>query len=271
MDAHFKQIMDILKEEKCQGQLVANPNEYSMEDEFTYYHEQTTTTPRNEETVEENFCEPSLEDPLGECFDQFCEQVVVENQMDERKEEQTEDLEEPHQEKEESTKTFSTLALIPETPKGQERSLLELPNEQIEDIKIEKLHESSSYFISVHDEKSFEKTQSGPPYIQTIGIPLQWEDIILFGAREGKTGASSLKCHSLAKDVKLNAHGRHPTTYPFYFLFLFSFIFILFLFFTVNLVFCFSRTSVLEFKFGGNALSHTCSSQFLHLPGKIFP
>jgi hypothetical protein len=39
MDAHFKQIMDILKEEKCQGQLVANPNEYSMEDEFTYYHE----------------------------------------------------------------------------------------------------------------------------------------------------------------------------------------------------------------------------------------
>jgi hypothetical protein len=33
MDAHFKQIMDILKEEKCQGQLVANPNEYYMEDE----------------------------------------------------------------------------------------------------------------------------------------------------------------------------------------------------------------------------------------------
>jgi hypothetical protein len=44
MDAHFKQIMDILKEEKCQGQLVANPNEYYMEDEYTYYLEQTTTT-----------------------------------------------------------------------------------------------------------------------------------------------------------------------------------------------------------------------------------
>jgi hypothetical protein len=40
--------------------------------------------------------------------------------------------------------------------------LLELPNEQIEDIKIEKLTESS-YFIPVHDEKLFEKTQSGPP------------------------------------------------------------------------------------------------------------
>ena len=73
MDDHFKQIMD----------------------EYTYYLEQTTTTPRNEETVEENFCEPSLEDPLGERFDQVCEQVVVENQVDERKEEQIEDLEGP--------------------------------------------------------------------------------------------------------------------------------------------------------------------------------
>jgi hypothetical protein len=163
---------DILKEEEWQGQLVANPNEYYMEDEYTYYHEQTTTTPWNEETVKDNFCEPSLEDPLGEHFDQFCEQAMVENEVDERKEEQTEDLEEPHQEKEESTKTFSTLALIPETPRGQERSPLELPNEQIEDIKIEKLPESSSYFIPVHDEKLFEKTQSGPPiYIDNWNPP----------------------------------------------------------------------------------------------------
>jgi hypothetical protein len=151
------------QEEECQSQFVANYNGQYMEEECTYYREQTTTTPRNEETVEENFCEPSLEDPLGECFNQFCEQAVVENQVDERKEEQTEDLEEPHQEKEESTKTFSTLALIPETLRGQERSLLELPNEQIEDIKIEKLPKSSFYFIPVHDEKFFEKTQSGPP------------------------------------------------------------------------------------------------------------
>jgi hypothetical protein len=118
------------------------------------------------------FVSRSLEDPLGEHFDQFCEQAVVENQVDERKEEQTEDLEEPHLEKEESTNTFSTLALIPETPRGQERSLLELPNEQIEDIKIEKLPESSSYFIPVHNEKLFEKTQSGPPiYIDNWNPP----------------------------------------------------------------------------------------------------
>jgi hypothetical protein len=163
---------DILKEEECQGQLVANPNEYYMEDEYTYYHEQTTTTLGNEENVEENFCEPSLEDPLGEQFDQFCEQAMVENEVDERKEEQTEDPMEPHREKEESTKTFSTLALIPETPRGQERSLLELPIEQLEDIKIEKLPESSSYFIPVHKEKLFEKTQSGPPiYIDNWNPP----------------------------------------------------------------------------------------------------
>jgi hypothetical protein len=163
MRAHHNQQANIPKEEKCQGQLVANPNEYYIEDEYTYYHKQTTTRPWNEENVEENFCEPSLDDPLGERFDQFCEQAMVENQVDERKKEQTEDLEEPHQEKEEGTKTFSTLALIPETSRGQEGSPLELPNEQIEDIKIEKLPESYSYFISVHDEKLFEKTQSGPP------------------------------------------------------------------------------------------------------------
>ena len=53
--------------------LVANPNEYYMDDECTYYHEQ------------------SLEDPLGERFNQFCEQAVtlrseevVEIQVDER-------------------------------------------------------------------------------------------------------------------------------------------------------------------------------------------
>jgi hypothetical protein len=132
--------MDILKEEKCQGQLVANPNEYYMEDECTYYHEQAITL-RSEE--------------------------VIEIQVDERKEEQTKVPQKPYQENQESSETSSTLALIPETPRGQEKNLLELPNEQIEDIKIEKLIEFSSYFITVHDspldEKLFEKTQSGPP------------------------------------------------------------------------------------------------------------
>jgi hypothetical protein len=73
--------MDILKEEKCQGQLVANPNEYYMEDECTYSHEQAVTLKSEE---------------------------VVENQVDEKKEEQLKDLEKLRQEKEESTKTSST-------------------------------------------------------------------------------------------------------------------------------------------------------------------
>jgi hypothetical protein len=59
------------QEEECQSQFVANYNGQYMEDEYTYYLEQTTTTPRNEETVEKIFCEQSLEDPLGECFDKF--------------------------------------------------------------------------------------------------------------------------------------------------------------------------------------------------------
>jgi hypothetical protein len=63
---------------------MANPNGHYMEDERTYYHEQVVTL-RSEE--------------------------VVENQVDERKEEQTEVPQELHQEKEESTKT-STLALL---------------------------------------------------------------------------------------------------------------------------------------------------------------
>jgi hypothetical protein len=151
------------QEEECQSQFVANYNGQYMEEECTYYREQTTTTTRNGEAVEETFCEPSLEVPLGEHFDQFCKQAVVENQVDERKEEQTEVLEEPHREKEESTETSSTSAYIPDIPRAQERSRLGLCDDQIEDIKIKKLPESSSYFIPVHDEKLFEKTQSCPP------------------------------------------------------------------------------------------------------------
>jgi hypothetical protein len=50
------------QEEEYQSQFVANYNGQYMEEECTYYCEQTTTTPRNEETVEKKFCEPSLED-----------------------------------------------------------------------------------------------------------------------------------------------------------------------------------------------------------------
>jgi hypothetical protein len=83
------------------------------------------------------------------------------------------------------------------------------------------------------------------------------------------TGASSLKCNSLAEDIKLSTHGRHPIAYPFISC-CFYFHFILFLFFLFSifiLVFCFLGTSVLEFKFGGNTLSPTYSRQFHPSPG----
>ena len=166
------------QEEECQSQFVANYNGQYMEEECTYYHEQTTTTLENEETIREMFSEPSLEDPLEECFAQFefdldldtiCEQdeaildSTPKNNKVEKEEVQIEVLEEPHWEKEESTETSSTSAHILDIPRAQERSRLGLCDEQIEDIKIEKLSESSSYFIPVHDEKLFEKTQSSPP------------------------------------------------------------------------------------------------------------
>jgi hypothetical protein len=82
--------------------------------------------------------------------------------VDESKEERTKVPQDPHQEKEESTKTSSTLALIHEIPSGQERSLLKLPSEQTEDIKKEKLPENSPYIITAHyslpNDKLFEKT-----------------------------------------------------------------------------------------------------------------
>jgi hypothetical protein len=100
-----------------------------MEEECTYYHEQTTTTRGNEETIEEMFSEPSLEDPLEERFAQFefdldldmkCEQAEAlldstpKNNKVEEEKEQIEVLEEPHREKEESTaKTSSISALFP--------------------------------------------------------------------------------------------------------------------------------------------------------------
>jgi hypothetical protein len=97
---------------------------------------------------------------------------TLKNNKVEEEEEQTEVLEEPHWEKEESTETSSTSAHILDVPRAQERSWLGLCDEQIEDIKIEKLFESSSYFIPVHDEKLFEKTQSGPPqYIDNRNPP----------------------------------------------------------------------------------------------------
>jgi hypothetical protein len=50
------------------------------------------------------------------------------------------------------------------------------------------------------------------------------------------------------------------------FIFIFIFIFIFFVLLLLS-VFCFSGTSVLAFKFGGNALSQTYSGQFHPSPG----
>jgi hypothetical protein len=131
------------QEEECQSQLVVNPNGHYMEDEGAYYHEQVVTLRSKE---------------------------VIENQVDERKEEQTEVPQEPHKEKEESTKTSSTLALILETLRGQKRSLLELPSEQTEDIKKEKLPEDSPYIITVLGLKvcSLRGPRFNTSWVQTI-------------------------------------------------------------------------------------------------------
>jgi hypothetical protein len=92
---------------------------------------------------------------------------VVENQVEERKEEQIEIPQKPHREKEESTETSPTSTLIPEVQRSQESCLLGLCHEQIEDIKIDKHPKYSPCIIPIHDslldEKLFEKSQSGPP------------------------------------------------------------------------------------------------------------
>ena len=66
IEAHLKQIANILNEEELQSKPVANPNGHHEEDESTSYHEQAITTLRSEE--------------------------VVENQVEERKDEQIEIL-----------------------------------------------------------------------------------------------------------------------------------------------------------------------------------
>jgi hypothetical protein len=70
----------------------------------------------------------------------------------------------------------------------------------------------------------------------------------------------------LAEDVKLSTHGRHPIAYLAISLSVY-FNVIYFFFFLLLLVFCFSGTSVLVFKFGGNALRPTYSAQFHPSPG----
>ena len=73
-------------------------------------------------------------------------------------------------------------------------------------------------------------------------------------------GGSSERPHSLVENIKLNAHGRHYTTYPLCFLlffnFLLLFIFCFFLFSSVTLVLWFLGTKGTLVQVWGCAMSH---------------
>jgi hypothetical protein len=110
--------------------------------------------------------------------------------------------------------------------------ILELPrDEQKETIKVEKPLEYSSHVISVHnsflDEKLFENTQSDLPQSVDIWNHHVVGKIYSFWCKRRKDWCFKFKLkghNSLAENVKLSAHGRHPTTYHFYFLFVFIFL-----------------------------------------------
>jgi hypothetical protein len=170
LEAQAELIADILdrEEEEFQSQPVANPNEHYMVDESTF-PEQAITTLRSEE--------------------------VVENHVEERKEEQIEAPQNLLQEKckEVSAEASSPSILIPEAPYelralipgnlkisfldigdtlpvissydlpiGQESRPLGLLEEQKETIEVEKFLKYSPHFTPVHDslpdEKLFENT-----------------------------------------------------------------------------------------------------------------
>jgi hypothetical protein len=87
-------------------------------------------------------------------------------------------------------------------------------------------------------------------------------------------GSSSELLHRLAEDVKLSAHGKHPTVYPFLFVVLvFTFIFILFS--CITFVFSFQRQKKkkgISVQVWGCAMSHANpDSSLTPSPGQLFP
>ena len=87
---HLVAEFNILEEEELQSQEMAR-GQYMIDenDPSNSYHEhvQATSTPRNEEIVEEILCEPNIEDPELECFaqsnldpDKFLKQVKTFNE-----------------------------------------------------------------------------------------------------------------------------------------------------------------------------------------------
>jgi hypothetical protein len=77
-------------------------------------------------------------------------------------------------------------------------------------------------------------------------------------------GSSSEQLHRLAEDVKLSAHGRHPTVYPFISCcFCFTFIFIVFLFSRITFVFYFQRQNKGYFSLSLGVCYEPCQSSQL--------
>jgi hypothetical protein len=151
---------------------VANPNGNYMEEECTYYHEQAISTLR-------------------------CEKVV-ENQVEERKEEKIEVPQDLHWEegKEVSTEASSTSTPILDTPRGQESSFSGLLNKQIVAIKVEK---SMSIFLMLFQfmipfqmRNCLRRLSVIYPDLRMVGITCLKVKFILFGPREEKIGASNL-------------------------------------------------------------------------------
>jgi hypothetical protein len=74
-----------IEEEEFQSQEMVR-GQYMIDEDCACdpHHEyvQATTTFESEEVVEEIFCEPSLEDPLKECFDQFGDDLDLDKLLD---------------------------------------------------------------------------------------------------------------------------------------------------------------------------------------------
>jgi hypothetical protein len=113
MKAHLKEISDILKEEEgeCQSQLMTTPHGYYMEEEGICYHEEESSPIYwPQQYQEEEWQSQLVANPNGHYMEDdgtyYHEQAVtlsseevVENQVDERKEEQTAVPQKPYKEK----------------------------------------------------------------------------------------------------------------------------------------------------------------------------
>jgi uncharacterized coiled-coil protein SlyX len=95
---HLVSKFNRIEEDELQSQEMAR-GQYMIDEDASsnYYHEhvQATSTLGNEETIEEIFCEPSLEDPLEERFDQFGGDLDLDKLLDHAKTFNEPSLEDP--------------------------------------------------------------------------------------------------------------------------------------------------------------------------------